>query len=143
MGLISGKSCFMFVVKLLLNRSDSPEYLFDTEEKMSEQPSMMDVTSDDKLWALLAYVFSPLIPIIIFLMEDKKDRPFIRAHNGQALVVGVINVIISVFLGWLIVPLCLSLLIFVAQIYWGFKAYQGELVEIPVVTDFVKNQGWA
>lgn len=143
MGLISGKSCFMFVVKLLLNRSDSPEYIFDTEEKMSEQPSMMDVTSDDKLWALLAYVFSPLIPIIIFLMEDKKDRPFIRAHNGQALVVGVINVIISVFLGWLIVPLCLSLLIFVAQIYWGFKAYQGELVEIPVVTDFVKNQGWA
>ena len=53
--------------------------------------SMGDVTSDDKLWVLLAYVLTPLVPIIIFLMEDKKTRPFIRAHNAQALVVGVVN----------------------------------------------------
>ncbi|MBE2224333.1 MAG: hypothetical protein IAF02_22525, partial [Anaerolineae bacterium] len=31
----------------------------------------MDVTADDKLWALLAYVLTPLIPIIIMLMADK------------------------------------------------------------------------
>ena len=37
----------------------------------------MGVTSDDKLWAALAYVLTPLIPIIILLMEDKKNRPFI------------------------------------------------------------------
>jgi uncharacterized membrane protein len=27
--------------------------------------------------------------------------------------------------------------------YWAYKAYKGELITIPVVTDFVKNQGWA
>jgi hypothetical protein len=49
-----------------------------------------EVTSDDKLWALLTYVFTPLVPIIILLMEDKKNRPFLKAHNAQALFLGII-----------------------------------------------------
>jgi uncharacterized membrane protein len=98
---------------------------------------MQDVTSDDKLWAALAYVFSPLVPIIIFLMEDKKNRPYIRAHNAQALVLGIVYIILtSVTVG------CLGILWFV-MLYWGYKAYQGEMVEIPVISNFVKNQGWA
>jgi uncharacterized membrane protein len=54
-----------------------------------DQFTPSEVTSDDKLWAALAYVFSPLVPIIIMLLEDKKNRPFIKAHNMQALVWGV------------------------------------------------------
>jgi len=102
-----------------------------------------DVTSDDKLWSLLAYVLTPIVPIIIFLMEDKKSRPFIRAHNAQALVVGVINLIIGVFLSWTLILACVPLLIWLVCIYWGIQAYGGKYVEIPVVTNFVKNQGWA
>jgi len=98
---------------------------------------MPDVTSDDKLWAALAYVFSPLVPIIIMLMEDKKNRPYIRAHNAQALTAGIVYIILtSVTVG------CLGILWFV-MLYWAYKAYQGEYVEIPVITNFVKNQGWA
>ena len=41
---------------------------------------MSDVTSDDRLWAALAYVFTPLVPIIIFLMDEKKERQIGRAH---------------------------------------------------------------
>jgi uncharacterized membrane protein len=110
---------------------------------MSDQFASSDVTSDDRLWALLAYILSPIVPIIILLMEDKKNRPFIRAHNVQALIVGVVNILIATFTGWLIFPLCINLLLTIAQIYWGIKAYQGERVNIPVVTDLVKNQGWA
>ena len=100
-----------------------------------------EVTSDDKLWAALAYVFAPLVPIIILLMEDKRNRPFIKAHNVQALVMGVIMsvalpVIAVVTLG------CGGLLWFV-MLYWAYKAYQGEEINIPVVTDFIKGQGWA
>ena len=29
------------------------------------------------------------------------------------------------------------------SIYLGFKSYQGEWVEVPVISDFVRNQGWA
>ena len=59
---------------------------------MENQP-MMEATSDDKLWALLAYVLTPIVPIIILLMEDKKNRPFIRAHNAQALAWGLVNLV--------------------------------------------------
>jgi uncharacterized protein len=109
---------------------------------MENQP-VMDVTSDDKLWTLLAYVLTPIVPIIILLLEDKKNRPFIRAHNAQALVVGVINIILSVVLGWTVILACLPLLIWFVCIYWGIQAYGGKMVNIPVITDFVKKQGWA
>lgn len=101
-----------------------------------------EVTEDDKLWALLAYIFTPLVPIIILLMEDKKDRPFLKSHNGQALVLGIVNVILSVTISPFLCGLP-SLAILAISIYWGVQAYQGNQVEIPFVTDFVKNQGWA
>jgi uncharacterized membrane protein len=102
----------------------------------------MGVTDDDKLWALLAYVLSPLVPIIIMLMEDKKDRPFLRAHNAQALVWGLINVVVSVVIGWATCGI-LNLALWAAAIYWGYQAYQGKMVEIPVITKLVQDQGWA
>ncbi|MBT7781960.1 MAG: hypothetical protein HN741_03435, partial [Anaerolineae bacterium] len=59
---------------------------------MTEEPIMTEeeITSDDKLWAALAYFFSPIVSIIILLMDDKKDRAFIKAHNVQALVAGIV-----------------------------------------------------
>ena len=36
------------------------------------------ITDDDKLWSLLSYIFSPLVGIIVLLLEDKKDRPFVK-----------------------------------------------------------------
>ncbi|MEE9216008.1 MAG: DUF4870 domain-containing protein [Anaerolineales bacterium] len=109
---------------------------------MSEEPKAdTGVTSDDKLVALLAYVLTPLSPIIILLMEDKKSRPFIRAHNAQALIWGILIVLVSIVgVICLFVP---SFLMWAIGVYWGIKAYQGEHVNIPVITDFVKNQGWA
>ena len=111
---------------------------------MSEQQSM-EVTSDDKLWAMLAYVFTPLIPIILLLMEDKKNRPFIRAHNAQALAWGLVNLVGGTILSGLLF-FCFgapSIILWLVGVYWGYKAYQGEYVTIPVITDFVKKQGWA
>ena len=94
-----------------------------------------EVTSDDKLWAALAYVFSPIVPIILMLMEDKKNRPFIKAHNAQALVLGIITVITSGF--------CIGILVWFYQLYLAYQAYQGKIVEVPVLTNFLKGQGWA
>jgi uncharacterized membrane protein len=102
---------------------------------MSQAPVSPDITSDDRLWAALAYVFSPLIPIILMLMEDKKNRPYIRANNAQALILGIITIITSTF--------CLGILVLIYQLYCGYQAYQGKTIEIPVVTNFCKNQGWA
>ena len=110
---------------------------------MSEEFNISnEVTPDDKLWALLAYIFTPLVPIIIMLMEDKKNRPFLRAHNGQALVIGVIQLVMW-SLSFTCITGIIAIIVLVAQIYWAVQAYQGNLVNIPVITDFVTTWHWA
>jgi uncharacterized membrane protein len=92
-------------------------------------------------------VLAPVVPIIILLLEDKKNRPYLKLHTMQALVAGVAIVVISVILG--IIPLvqCITplvaLVLWILMIYWGYQAYTGKNVTIPVVTNFVKSQGWA
>ena len=112
---------------------------------MSEEPIYAepgdDISSDDKLWAALAYFFSPIVSIIILLMDDKKDRPFIKAHNVQALIAGIVMSVVVVPIA--VVTLGCGSIIFLIMWYWAYKAYQGEYIEIPLITNFVKNQGWA
>lgn len=107
------------------------------------QGSGSSATSDDKLWAALAYLFTPLAPIILSLMEDKKNRPFIKQHNMQALVWGVVSILISFVLGATIILACVAWVAWIPQLIWAYQAYQGKSITIPVITDFVKNQGWA
>ena len=101
----------------------------------------MDVTDDDKLWALLSWIFAPVVPIIVLLLEDKKARPFIKYNAFQALVVGIVTVISSVLTAAIIGCITTPLLI-IYEIYLAIQSYQGKWVTIPVVTDFCKGQGW-
>lgn len=103
-----------------------------------------EVTSDDKLWAMLAYLFTPIIPLIILLMEDKKNRPFIKAHNVQALALGIVIAVLAFLIGLIPVVNCIVPFVWLAiVIMYAIKAYRGEYFSIPLITDFVKNQGWA
>lgn len=101
----------------------------------------METTSDDKLWAALSYVFAPLVGIIVLLMEDKKARPYIKFHAVQSIVISIVLFIVVPIIA---IPTfgCGSVLYFI-MFWWAYKAYQGEEVKIPVVTDFIRNQGWA
>ncbi len=112
---------------------------------MSQAPVSPDLTSDDKLWAALSYVFAPIVGIIALLMEDKKSRPFIKFHAVQSIAVSIAFWIVATILttvtlgfGGLCVPL-----IWLVFLYWAYQAYQGQDVKIPFVSDFVRNQGWA
>ena len=109
---------------------------------MSDYVPTSDITDDDKLWALLSYIFTPLIPIIMVLLEDKKARPFIKYHAIQALVFGAVYVILSTVLSFVFIGCIIGLAGLGYSIYLGVKAYGGEYVEIPVVTEFCKGQGW-
>lgn len=103
------------------------------DEEMKAAGMEGEVSDDDKLWALLSYIF-PLLAVVALLMEDKKDRPFIKFHAIQALILFIPAAITS--------AACIGLLIWLYGIYIGFQAYKGEWTEIPFVTDFAKNQGW-
>ena len=53
-------------------------------------------TSDDKIWAAAAYLFLPLSPLCIFLMSEKRERPFIRYHSIHALCVAFLLLFLGI-----------------------------------------------
>lgn len=93
-----------------------------------------EVNDTDKLWALLSMVFAPLVGIIALLIEDKKSRPFIKYYAVQSIILGILTLLLS--------GICIGVLVWFYSIYIGIKAYGGEYVQIPVITDFCKGQGW-
>lgn len=99
--------------------------------------SNMEIADDDRLFAALAYALSPIFPLIILFLQDKRDRPFIRAHNVQALIVGL-----SIWI--VIVPATLGCgtIAHILMLFFAFRAYQGGLIEIPIISSFVRSQAW-
>ncbi len=102
-----------------------------------------EITSDDKLWAALGYPIV-ILALVALLMEDKKARPFIKFHAVQSLAfniaLGVIAFVLSIVtlgFGAICIP------VFWLVLLWpAYDAYQGNYTEIPVITNFIKNQGW-
>jgi len=109
---------------------------------MQQSPVQIESSSDDRLWALLAYIFTPIIPIVILLMPDKKDRPFLKAHNMPALILGVLEWVINFALSFIVIGCITSVITLIVNIYLGVKANRGEVFDIPVISNFVRNQGW-
>lgn len=105
---------------------------------MTDQTTAPEITSDDKLWGLLNYLINPIIPIVILLMEDKKNRKFLRFHAIQALALFIVELALSIIL----VGACLYPFYLGYSIYLAIKAYQGAYIEIPVLTDFLRKQNW-
>jgi uncharacterized membrane protein len=112
------------------------------EENENMVPNATEITDDDKLWALLSWI-TGVVAVIALLMEDKKNRPFIKYNAVMALVVVVV---ISVLVAIISAITCgigaILVLAYIYPIYLGIKAFQGEWVTVPYVTDFVKKQGW-
>ena len=103
---------------------------------MSQAPMSPDVTSDDKLWAMLSYLI-PIIAVVVLFMEDKKVRPYIKFNAVQSIVATVVLTILST------ITLGCGSILFLVLLWWAYQAYQGQDVKIPVISDFIHNQGWA
>jgi uncharacterized membrane protein len=126
---------------------------------MSEEkaPPTGEITSNDKLMAAISYPI-PLVAIIILLVEDMRSRAFQKYHAVQALAANIAlwiiivggSCLLSVILGALtaflggVGALCgwLLFLLWFITLYWAYLAYQGQYFDIPVITDFIKKQGW-
>jgi uncharacterized membrane protein len=100
------------------------------------------LSSESKLWAALCYVFPVLMFIVVYVMEDKKKDRFILFHAWQSMLFAlgtwvVAMVIATVTFG--IGAICFPLL-FIAYLYFAYKAYQGEKFLLPVVGEFAEKQ---
>ncbi len=109
-----------------------------TESYEDVASDQVEVNDDDRLWAALAWIpispLWPIIAIILLLMPEKRERPFINYHAIMALITGIVGLALSF--------LCVGFIILLAMFYYAYMAYQGERVNIPVLTDFAESQGW-
>jgi uncharacterized membrane protein len=113
-----------------------------------------DVTSNDRLWAALAYIIPPIISVLILVMEENKTREFQRYHAFQAIGFAVVAAVYTVLLcivsgiaTAVLPPLaCIFSLLYVVPVipalYFAYQAYQGQRFEIPVITEFMRQQKW-
>ncbi|MGC8839689.1 MAG: DUF4870 domain-containing protein [Anaerolineae bacterium] len=109
---------------------------------------------NDRLMGALAYIVALILPLIILLSETGKARPFQRYHAVQSLALTVVSLIwlLLVFIATLIVSaICAPLGCVVGVLYlapavpvvWAaYHAYNGEWVEIPGLTQFLRDQKW-
>ncbi|MHB0877980.1 MAG: DUF4870 domain-containing protein [Anaerolineae bacterium] len=113
-----------------------------------------EVTSSDKTMGLLAYLLPFIGSAIILLSETNKQRPFQRFHGYQGLGLAVIYVVFEIIVnvasliaggatcGLGCVLWIVGLIPIVPAIYYGYQAYQGKVFDVPVLTDFMVQQGW-
>ena len=121
------------------------------EEPRVERPvGEVEITENDKLMAALAYPI-PIVGIIILLVEDLRARPFQTYHAVQSLAANVALWVVIAVLACVLAAVTffaagcgglLPLLLWLVTLYGAYLAYQGQYFEIPVITDFIRNQGW-
>ena len=112
------------------------------EEERRDAPfANIEVTDEDKLWGTLSWlpIFGVILAVFSLMVEPQNKRLFIRFHAVQSIAVNIIIALLSAFLIW---TACMPLIIGFLTIYPAIKAYQGEWLEIPFLTEFCLDQGW-
>jgi len=117
---------------------------------MSQEPMSSTISDNDKILAALGYPIW-LVAVVMLLMEDKKNQPFIKYHAVQALAFNAVVFVIALIFGCCLGALTFfiagagSLLapaLWLATLWPAWEAYNGKYLVIPYVTDFIKKQGW-
>lgn len=121
---------------------EAPAEPADSAPDMRAEMGDAGITSDDKLWAAIGYPIAIVALIVLFI--DKGKRPFIKYHAVQAiafnLVLWVLYAIVStITVG--IAAICFPL-VWLITLWPAWRAYQGEYMELPVISGFLKGQGW-
>lgn len=103
-----------------------------------------------RLSAAVAYVFTPVVPLVL-MSGETKDDPFLRRHAGQALIWSVglllgltLCVVLAIALIranlWMIFLLPLVFVIpFIPGASWAWRVYHGRDVRIPGITPLAER----
>ncbi len=134
----------------------APQEPFGLDQPGSPGPEDMP-SSDDKLWAGLSYlsqfILPAVLPVILLLSEQTKREPFVREHAIQSLALFVAAIVYEIAAAavWAIITaivpflMCITWVIFLLPlipfIYYGVQAFQGQRVEIPWLSNLLRQQG--
>lgn len=106
---------------------------------MTEEPNFTDIIEEDRRWAALIYFFTPLVPVFTLLQEDKKNNSYFKIHNTQALIWGILFYLVVIVTTFGLIGVCIFGIGIMMNIFWGLKAYRGEIVEIPIISKIVRK----
>ena len=122
--------------------------------------AQVESSSDDRLmsalaWLTLVLLQLPIVSVIQLLSPTTKDRPFQRHHAitsllffAAAMVYEVVAGIVYTILGALTLGCgyaCLWVIFFLPHalgLYYALQAYNGKTIELPVLSNFGRQQGW-
>lgn len=100
-------------------------------------------SDNNRLLAALCYPLSPILGVILLLIESTKSDPFVRLHAVQSIALGVVLLVAALILSFVPFVVCIvPLLILALTIYYAVQTYQLKDFEIPFITNFCKQQGW-
>lgn len=90
------------------------------------------LTQNEKVWAGLTYFLGIIGCVLAMVMEDSKKSPYIQLHALQALAFHFIFVAIN------FLTCGSAAVLYIPVVLWlAFRAYQGEIFDIPVVTPWI------
>jgi uncharacterized membrane protein len=132
---------------------------FNEVNNMAETDVKTAKAGDDNIMAAVAYLFSFITGIIIYLMYKDKKNKFVLFHAMQSIIfgaaifaifilLGIAGVVLAMIpvIGWIVglvmipVWLVLALGSFALWIFLMYKAYSGVKFKIPMVGDFAEKQ---
>lgn len=98
----------------------------------------LDVTENERVWAMLCWLqimgVWPLVSILVLFLDNTRHSAYIRYHAMLSLMLGVALIPVT------ILTCGLGAVLYLGYFYWAIKAYRGEWVHIPVVSNWVKPQ---
>lgn len=93
-------------------------------------------TDDERLWAMLCWVqilgVWPIVSILALVLENTRHSAFIRYNAMLSLILAIVLIPVTIF------TCGLGALLYLGYFYWAIRAYQGEWVRIPVVSNWVQ-----
>lgn len=92
----------------------------------------------NKVWAAISYL--GLIGIIIALVCEAKDSPFVKFHLNQSIGLLIASIVafavgLIPILGWIAAPL-IWLVVLIFMVMGIINAAQGELKRLPIIGNF-------
>jgi len=126
-------------------QAEQPAYQQAQYVPPTQKYSDPSLTSDDKTWGGLSYI--PIVGLVVLFLQEKASRPFIKKQAVQSVALAAVVFLSTLLVGW--IPLIGWLFSFL--VWLGFavymlmnliKALNGKDVNMPVITDFVRKQGW-
>lgn len=106
--------------------------------KQKDEPK--EAEGNNKVMMLVAYVFTWLTGLIVYLTAGKEDEE-VRFHALQAIFLGIGMFALQILgfvtlIGW-IITIPLNIILWIYGIYVGYKAYStGERIMIPYVGEY-------